>query len=181
MEDLTRAEVVGRSKALENMEWLRARIPGFEGCFVIAESPLGTRESRRIVGDYTVTEEDLWAGRRFEDAIGQSSIPIDRHLPGGGWSFELLPGSHDIPYRCLLPRGIESLLVAGRALSADHLAQSSLRKVTACMTMGQAAGTAAALATRNGVGLRQLDITALQATLREQGVLFGGKEGPEYL
>ncbi|MCL4532525.1 MAG: FAD-dependent oxidoreductase [Actinobacteria bacterium] len=180
VQDLTTAEVVGRSKALENTEWLRQRIPGFEGCFVISESPLGTRESRRIVGDYTLTEEDLWQGRRFEDAIGQSSIPIDRHLPGGGWSFELLPGSHDIPYRCLLPQGVENLLVAGRALSADHLAQSSLRKVTACMTMGQAAGTAAAIATREGVGLRQLDVTALQTVLREQGALFGGEEGPEY-
>ncbi|MCL4370350.1 MAG: FAD-dependent oxidoreductase [Chloroflexi bacterium] len=181
VEDLTRAEEVGRTRALENMEWLREQVPGFERCFVIAESPLGTRESRRIVGDYTLTEEDLWAGRRFEDAVGQSSIPIDRHLPGGGWSFELLPGSHDIPYRCLLPRGVENLLVAGRALSADHLAQSSLRKVTACMTMGQAAGTAAALATLKGVGLRQLDIAALQTVLLEQGALFGGQEGPEYL
>ncbi len=180
IEDLTQAEISGRQKALQNVEWLRQHLPGFEDCFVLGESALGTRESRRIVGDYTLTEDDLRQGRRFEDVIGLNNIPIDKHLSGGGWSFELLDGPHDIPYRIMLPRGLENLLVAGRSASADHVAQSSLRKTTACMTMGQAAGTAAATAVRAGVPPRKVDIKELQRKLSEQGAILSQKEAPEY-
>ncbi len=179
--DLTQAEIGGRRKALDNVEWLRQHLPGFEGCFVAGESPLGTRESRRIVGEYTLTESDLREGRRFDDVIGLNNIPIDKHLSGGGWSFELLAGPHDIPYRIMLPRRVEQLPVAGGSASADHVAQSSIRKTTACMTMGQAAGTAAALAVRSGISPREVNIAELQATLSGQGALLGREELPEYV
>lgn len=172
VEDLTQAEIVGRQEALASIEWLRQNIPGFENCFVSGESPLGTRESRRIVGDYVVTEDDLRQGRRFPDTIGQNNMPFDCHLGNGGWYYEVLTIPHDIPYRCLVPRGVENMLVAGRSVSADHMAQSSLRKVTTCMTTGQAAGTAAALAVQAGVNPRHLDVSVLQAKLSEQGVIL---------
>ncbi len=181
VEDLTQAEISGRRKALENIEWLRKHLPGFEHCFVVGESPLGTRESRRIVGDHTLTEADLREGRRFDDVIGLNNIPIDKHLSGGGWSFELLNGPHDIPYRIMLPQGFENLLVAGRCASADHVAQSSIRKTTTCMTMGQAAGTAAALAVRAGLPARKVSIKELQATLTQQGAILAREESPEYV
>jgi hypothetical protein len=180
VDDLTQAEITGRRTALQNVEWLRQHLPGFEGCFVVGESPLGTRESRRIVGDYVLTEDDVRQGRRFHDVIGLNNIPIDKHLSGGGWSFELLNAPHDIPYRVMLPRGFENLLVAGRCASADHVAQSSIRKTTTCMTMGQAAGTAAALAVRAGVSPRKVDIKDLQATLSRQGAILGPEGCPEY-
>lgn len=180
VDDLTQAEITGRQKALRNVEWLRQHLPGFEHCFVLGETPLGTRESRRIVGDYMLTENDVRQGRRFDDVIGLNNIPIDQHKTGGGWSFELLNAPHDIPYRIMLPRGVENLLVAGRCVSADHVAQSSIRKTTTCMTMGQAAGTAAALAVRAGVPPRRIDIKALQATLTRQGAILGPEECPEY-
>ncbi len=181
VEDLTRAETTGRQAALQKLEWLRQQLPGFEKCFVVGDSPLGTRESRRIQGDYTLTEEDVRQGRRFDDVIGLNNIPIDKHLSGGGWSFELLDGPHDIPYRIMLPRGVENLLVAGRSASADHVAQSSIRKTTTCMTMGQAAGTAAALAARSGIVPRRVNVRELQATLRQQGALLEREEAVDYV
>lgn len=179
--DLTQAEIDGRQKSLRNIAWLREHIPGFEHCFVVAQFPLGVRESRRIVGDYVLTEEDLRQGRRFDDAIGQNNMPLDCHKPGGAWSFDLLAAPHDIPYRCLLPAGVENLLVAGRCISMDHVALSSLRKVPSCMVTGQAAGTAAALAARAGLTPRQLAVATLQATLSSQGALLGREKAPEYV
>jgi hypothetical protein len=181
VDDLTRAEIEGRQKAYQSVEWLKGILPGMDRAVVVSEYPLGTRESRRIVGDYILSEADVRQGRRFEDAIGQNCMPLDGHLGGGAWQYELLNGPHDIPYRCLLPQYIEGLLVAGRCISCDHVAQSSLRKVTACLTTGQAAGTAAALAARSGLAPRKLGIATLQAKLRAQGVLLGWKEAPEYV
>lgn len=181
VEDLTQAEIIARQKAHRSVEWLKGLLPGLDNAFVAGAYPLGTRESRRILGDYVVTEADLRQGRRFEDVIGRNNMPLDCHLGGGAWRYELLKGPHDIPYRCLLPKGVEGLLVAGRCISCDHIAQSSLRKVTACLTTGEAAGTAAALAAKAGVAPRRLDVAALQAKLSEHGVLLGREETPQYI
>lgn len=167
--DLTQAEILGRKAALENIAWLRKSIPGYEHCRMIGRSVLGTRESRRIVGEYTLTEHDLKQEAEFPDSIGLNHIPLDMHVPGGGWEYHILAGPHEIPYRCLLPKAIENLLVAGRCISCAHIAQSSLRKVTACMVTGQAAGTAAALSLQQGITPRKLDYARLQEVLREQG------------
>ncbi len=179
LEDLTEAEIVGKERALRSVEWLRKNIPGFENCYMVYKSPLGTRESRRIVGEYMLTEDDLRQGRRFEDAIGQNIMPFDRHQAGGDFSYELLTRPHDIPYRCLVPKKVDNLLVAGRSISCDHVAQSSLRKWTACMTTGEAAGTAAALATQAVVTARRVNIAALQDKLHAQGALWSGQEAAE--
>ncbi len=176
LEDITQAEITGMEHVRQNVEWLRQRIPGFEDCYIVAEYPLGTRESRRIAGDYQVTEEDIRTGRRFADAIAQNIMPLDRHLSDGGFSYEMLSRPHDIPYRCMLPQGRENLLVAGRAISCDHIAHSSLRKVTCCLSTGEAAGTAAAMTLEGGGNPRQVDVTSLQQRLRRQGVILAAPE-----
>jgi hypothetical protein len=181
VDDLTRAEIEGRQKAYRSVEWLKGILPGLDKAVVVSEYPLGTRESRRIVGDYVVTEADVRQGRRFDDVVGRNVMPLDGHLGGGAWQYELLNKPHDIPYRCLLPQGVDRLLVAGRCISCDHVAQSSLRKVTACFTTGQAAGTAAALAVRSGLPPRKIEVASLQAKLKEQGVLLGWEDAPDYV
>jgi hypothetical protein len=178
-EDLTRAEIEGHRQVLYLVDFLRKRIPGFQDCALIdTGAQIGVRETRRIVGEYVLTAEDVLAARRFEDAIARVSFPIDIHDPqGGGGRFE---GPRDgpyytIPYRCLVPangdRTPDNMLVAGRPISATHEAHGSLRVMPPCFATGQAAGTAAALALETGVAPRQVDVTLLRASLEQQGAL----------
>jgi ribulose 1,5-bisphosphate synthetase/thiazole synthase len=170
IEDLTRAEVRTRKDIWRKLGDVRRSKAGFANCIAMASSlPLGIRETRRITGAYVLTGDDVQFGRKFDDSITKSADPIDGHLPGGGWDYHQVEGYHDIPYRCLVPQSIENLLVAGRCISADHRAESAIRKVPPCMATGQAAGTAAALSVRNKVTPRKLDVELLQKTLREQG------------
>ena len=174
-EQLTRAEVEGRRQVREYHRFLRDRVPGFEEAFVVATSPaIGVRESRRVHGDYRLTREDVLEARRFDDDIALCGAPIEDHHAGGDteWHHVGESGVYGIPYRTLLPSGIEGLLVAGRCFSATHDAHASARSMATCMAMGQAAGTAAALAAQGGTEPRALDPQPLRDRLRSDGALL---------
>lgn len=175
--ELTQAEVVGRSQALEYARFLRERVPGYEESYLVNFSTqIGVRETRRVYGAYRLTRDDVLAARSFPDAVAQCGAPIEDHHPGSDTRWEYLPAgrTYDIPYGCLLPRESTNLLVAGRCLSATHDAHASVRSMGQCMAMGQAAGTAAALAASLGCAPSAVPIERLQARLRADGALFGG-------
>ncbi len=170
-EQLTRAELAGRRQMKAQVDkWER------EGEYRLLHSGphFGIRETRRIVGEYILTEQDVQSGRRFPDRIARSSYPIDEHNPTGrpGTRLEKVP-PYEIPYRCLVPLGIENLLVAGRCISSDHIAQTSYRVMLVVMQLGQAAGTAAALSLESKATPRELDVAALQQRLTRQGADLG--------
>jgi hypothetical protein len=173
-DDLTRAEVESRAQVTQLVAFFRKDVPGFANARIAATAAqIGVRESRRIVGDYTLTADDVLTARTFPDAVARSAYPIDIHNPrGSGTTTHRLPpgASYEIPYRCLLPVGVEDLLVAGRCISTTHEALASTRLTPTVMTLGQAAGTAAALAYRADVTPRALDPQALRARLVADGV-----------
>jgi hypothetical protein len=172
--DLTRAEVDARLQTMQLVEFFRSRVPGFENARIAATgTQVGIRESRRIVGRYTLTRDDVLQGRRFDDAVACSAYPIDIHNPSGTGTttHRLAPGeSYDIPYRCMVPVNREQLLVAGRCISTTHEALASTRLTPTVMTLGQAAGTAAALARKGRVNVGDVDVKALRAQLLSDGV-----------
>ena len=180
-EDLTAAEIEGRRQVAELMGFFRRECPGFEHCTLVEVAPqVGVRESRRIVGEYVLTAEDLASGRDFPDTIAFCGYPIDIHDPagwrnGGDHPFRAA-NAYQIPFRSLVPRGVEQLLVAGRSLSATHEAAASVRVMPPCFAMGEAAGTAAALALKAGVPVRSVEIAELRRCLRQQGVYLGDGE-----
>jgi 2-polyprenyl-6-methoxyphenol hydroxylase-like FAD-dependent oxidoreductase len=172
---LTAAELEGRRQVREYHRFLRDQIPGFEASVVVTTSPaIGIRESRRVYGDYRLTREDVLEGRRFDDEIALCGAPIEDHHAGHDteWVYVGEAGVYGIPYRCLLPAGIEGLLVAGRCFSATHDAHASARSMATCMAMGQAAGTAAAMAAAAGVTPRRVAAASLRARLRADGALL---------
>lgn len=176
-EDLTRAELEERKKAVEAVKALREeKVPGFENCYLLTTAPqVGIRESRRIVGEYILTKEDVLEGRKFPDGIARGAYPIDIHDPKGGphyFHFIKDGDSYDIPYRCLVPKRVEHLLISGRAVSCDHDALGSVRNQATVAAIGHAAGTAAALAARQGIAPRQVNANALRQKLAEQGTFI---------
>ena len=176
-ESLTRAEIEGRRQADEILRFLRKYVPGCENARMKATaSCIGIRESRHIVGDYWLTGEDLLQGKVPEDTILLSANSVDVHGRFGPVSNEYVAIQSDyygVPYRCLLPRGVEQLLVAGRCVSADSTAAGAIRVIPPCMGMGEAAGVAAALAVKAGCTVRGLDTGLLRRRLRERGVYLG--------
>jgi hypothetical protein len=173
-EDLTRAEIEARLQVMQLVAFFRARVPGFEHARLAATgTQVGIRESRRIVGRYTLTAQDVLQARRFDDAVARSAYPIDIHNPSGSGTTtqRLAPGeSYEIPYRCLVPVNREQLLVAGRCISTTHEALASTRLTPTVMTLGQAAGTAAALACARGMHVGDVDVRELRAQLIADGV-----------
>lgn len=172
---LTAAELEGRRQVREYHRFLRDRVPGFEASVVVGTSPsIGIRESRRVEGDHRLTREDVLGARRFPDEIALCGAPIEDHGAGGGTKWLYVPGgaAYGVPYRCLLPRGVEAMLVAGRCFSATHEAQASARSMATCMAMGQAAGTAAALAAASGGVPRDVDPARLRERLLADGALL---------
>jgi len=174
-DDLTYAEVAGREQAVQAARFLREHIPGFANSFIQEIAPqIGIRETRRIVGQYVLTVEDVIGAREFPDVIGCNGWPVEKHVLGGvDWRPIGGRGYHQIPYRSLLPRDVSNLLVAGRCLSATQDAQASARVSGPCFAMGQAAGAAAALSVRIGVPPAELGVGKLQATLRSRGAYLG--------
>jgi hypothetical protein len=174
--EITDAIVWMRNMDRIYFKFLQERIPGFENAYILELQPMvGTRESRRITGDYVMTGEDCVKGKKFKDVIAVSGRPCNVHsLTGiaGEMVFLEVDKPFDIPYRILLPRKIENLLVAGRASSADQLANGALRGEPCCMSLGEAAGAAAALSVKLGVTPRALDVKLLQKKLLDQGVLL---------
>jgi hypothetical protein len=157
--------------------YLRERVPGFEAARIEQIAPvLGVRETRHILGDYTLTGPDTVQGRRFGDSIGADTSALDIHEPKGADVDFRGMAPYEIPYRCLLPQRVEQLLVAGRCISADHDAHARSRNMPACMATGQAAGVAAAMAIDAGVNVRQLPVAGLQARLRAMGMPIHGDE-----
>jgi hypothetical protein len=150
---------------------LRERVPGFERASIGQISPvLGVRETRHIVGEYTLTGKDTIEGRSFADSIGADASAFDIHEPlGGDVDFRGMQ-PYEIPYRCLMPLGVDELLVAGRCISADHAAHARTRNMPACMATGQAAGVAAAVAIDRGISVRRVPVGEVQAILRSLGM-----------
>ncbi|MCK4590407.1 MAG: FAD-dependent oxidoreductase, partial [Candidatus Latescibacteria bacterium] len=140
---------------------------------------VGVRETRRIIGEYVLTADDVLNYRKFDDVIALGNWPIDLHDPTGGTKQADIgihlkrDRAYQIPYRCLVPKKIDNLLVTGRCISTTREANGSTRVMPICMALGQAAGTAAALAVRHKVGPRNLDASALQKRLLEQGAELG--------
>jgi len=176
---LSAATVEGRRQAHHLVEVFRKVVPGMENCYLISTAPsLGTRESRRIAGEVTLTEQDLLNHRAWEDPVCYGSFFIDIHNPAGpGMSEQTLnpeKGFHyQIPYRVLVPQKIENLLVAGRCISVTHEALGSTRVMLTCMALGEAAGTAAALSIQQDVPPRILPYPILREQLLRQSVILG--------
>lgn len=173
---LTEAEIEAREQVFEMQKFLREHVEGCENARVIATAMhIGIRESRKIVGEYTITEDDCLALARFDDAIAVSNYAIDIHNPEGtGTHFHEFQGGEwfQIPYRSILPKGMNNLLVAGRCISSTHEAQASYRIMPFCAELGQAAGTAVAVAKENNTDTRKVDIHQLQKRLREEGFVI---------
>jgi hypothetical protein len=134
---------------------------------------VGVRETNQIHGLYTLTEEDVVGGRRFDDVVAQTNYEIDIHSPDGKKTTdERRVDGYDIPYRCMVPDALSNLLVAGRSISATHVAMSSMRVQATCYALGQAAGIAASLAIDNGCACRDVPIVDLHGLLAQQDVKF---------
>ena len=171
--DLSYAEWASRKQMRQIAEFLRRYVPGFEKAYVMQSGVnVGVRETRRIMGDYQLTADDVLAARKFDDAIARGAYPIDIHNPTGTGTVlkRLPPGeAYDIPLRSLMPRNTEGLIVAGRCISGTHEAHSSYRVMPIVMATGQAAGVCAALAARRGVMPRQVAPREVQRELVRQG------------
>ncbi|MFE5323957.1 FAD-dependent oxidoreductase [Paenibacillus sp. NPDC056579] len=176
VEDLTEAEELGRKQVLLVAEFMRSRLPGFERASVSSVgAQIGIRETRRIDGVYALQVDDVVQGRRFADVIARSGYPIDIHDPSGKGvtaAWVQGDGAYDIPYRCLLPQRITNLLTAGRCISTTHEALATTRLTPSCMATGQAAGSAAGLAVKNGVAPADVDMAELQSVLEADGALL---------
>jgi FAD dependent oxidoreductase len=159
---------------MQLFRFFRERVPGFENARIAGTgAQVGIRESRRIEGRYTLTADDVLHARTFPDAIARSAYPIDIHNPSGSGTTTHRPppgASYEIPYRCLVPINREQMLVAGRCISTTHEALASTRLTPTVMTLGQAAGTAAALANERGDLVAAIDTDLLRSTLIADGV-----------
>jgi glycine/D-amino acid oxidase-like deaminating enzyme len=178
---LTEAEMAGRRQALEYVRFLVDRVPGYERAALVAlGTQIGVRETRRVYGDYRLTRDDVLAARRFDDGIGLCGAPIEDHHGGTDTVWQYLPDGEavDIPYRALVVRDAANVLVAGRCFSATHDAHASVRSMAQCMAMGQAAGTAAAMAVDAGTDPRDLDVGALRDRLRRDGAILDLADAP---
>jgi len=177
---LTRAELEGRRQVMTLARFLTAHVPGFEDAYVTSTAPfVGIRETRRIMGEYVFTAEDILSGQKFDDLVVRAAYPMDIHdAQGKGTTFRQVAsddGAYDVPYRCLVPLKVENLLIVGRAISATHEAQAALRVMVTAMGIGQAAGTASALCCQRRISPRHLEVGLLQRRLVEQGANLGGR------
>jgi FAD-dependent oxidoreductase family protein len=177
-DDLTAAELAGRDQVHRLVRFFREELPGFADCELLdTAATIGVRETRRIVGEYVLSLEDLQSGRHFDDVVALCGYPVDIHDPtgaGGGVDDSYgTANAYEIPYRCLVPRRVRQLLVAGRCLSATHEALAAIRVMPPAFATGEAAGTAAALAVRLGVTPRDVPVDELQRSLAAAGAYLG--------
>ena len=172
---LSRAETEGRRQVFELFDFMKRRIPGFENTHLLFSGPrVGVRSSRRMVGRYTLTGEDILAETKFEDGIAAYGYPIDIHSADGAETdsrFLREGGYYTVPYRCLVNDEIPNLMAAGRNISASFEAQASTRTSPCCGALGHAAGCAAAMAALGGVLPTQVDVQRLRRVLSEQGAV----------
>jgi hypothetical protein len=175
---LSAAEAEGRRQVAEYVRFLVDEVPGYESAYLIQTSVrIGVRETRRLVGRYLLTRDDVLRARDFPDAVARCGAPLEDHDGGAGTVWAYVGGepsgrTYGVPYRCLLPVELDNLLVAGRCLSATHDAHASVRSMAQCMALGQAAGTAAALASAQGGDPGDLDPTPLRDRLRADGAVI---------
>ncbi|MDA8219617.1 MAG: FAD-dependent oxidoreductase [Dehalococcoidales bacterium] len=172
---LSEGEVELRRQAYNAFDFFRKYVPGCEEAALLDIGPLiGVRETRRIAGDYTLTYDEVKSQSRFRDAVGLSRCALDIHEPGGeGLIMTTVGKGYGLPYRALLPKGVEGLLVAGRCISVDEIALGSTRNVPACAITGEAAGTAAALAAKANTTPRRLNVEEVQAVLAKRAIALG--------
>ncbi|MBW3097206.1 FAD-dependent oxidoreductase [Pseudohoeflea coraliihabitans] len=177
--DLTKAEVDARKQAASVVRFMKDNLPGFADAHLIdTAASIGVRESRRIIGRYMLTKEDILAERRFESAVARNFFPMDNHGPAENpnshsWTVLQPGGFYEIPYSCLVPQDLDGMLLGGRCISASHEAHASTRSMPCCVATGQAAGTAAALSARgNAISPAELDIEQLRTTLAAQNVVL---------
>ena len=180
---LSSGEVLGRRQIVDYLLFLREKVPGFNNAYVLDIAPqIGIRETRRLIGEYMLTAEDVLTCADFEDSIGVNGWPLEKHVAGDvKWEWPPIPesrGYNQLPYRMLLPKrstvhGVDNLLVAGRCASMTHDGQSAARVTGACFVMGQAAGTAAAIALSTGTSVHEIDRAELQRRLAAQGAYLG--------
>jgi hypothetical protein len=176
-DQLTRGEIEGRRQAIQAFEFLRT-VPGFENSYIIDLPPqLGIRETRRVVGGHMLSGEDVLGCASFEDSIGVNGWPMEQHVAGDViFKFPPIPesrGFNELPYRMLIPLGIDNLLMAGRCASMTHDGQSAARVSGACFAMGEAVGLAAALALSGNTIPRDIAVEKLQQALKQQGAFIG--------
>jgi hypothetical protein len=182
-EELSMGEILGRVQAYEFFEFLKREAPGFADAYIVDIPPqLGIRETRRVIGAYQLTAQDVLGCASFDDSIGVNGWPLEMHVAGDVvWRWPDIPGSrgyNHLPYSMLTPlnaraQTFDNLLVAGRCASMTHEGQSAARVSGACFVMGEAAGTAAHLALASKRSCADVEIEQLQATLERNGVFLG--------
>lgn len=172
-DSVTQAEITGRKQVQEIFRFLKKYVPGCENA-ILESTPahVGIRETRHIKGEYVLNTDDVLQGNVPDDSILLAANSIDVHGRYGPMSNEYVTVEngeyYGVPYRCLVPLNVENLLVAGRCVSATSEAAGAIRVMPPCMALGQAAGTAAALALKNDVSVRNLDTALLKETLKKQ-------------
>ena len=175
--EVTEAETLARKQVYEIYEFMKKHADGLENSFLMmTAAEIGVRESRMIVGDYVLTERDCRACTKFEDAIAACNYDIDIHNPeGSGTSHYYFPEGeyYTIPYRSLIPKTVNNMLVAGRCISSDHGAQASYRIMPTVCCIGEAAGCAIALAVKDNISVRDIDVKKLQDLLTKNGAFIG--------
>ena len=176
-EEVTEAEVLARQQVYEIYEFMKKHADGLENSFLMmTAAEIGVRESRMIVGDYVLTEQDCRNCVKFEDGIAACNYDIDIHNPEGtGTSHYYFPAGeyYTIPYRSLIPKSAENLLVAGRCISSDHGAQASYRIMPVVCCIGEAAGSAVGLAVKQNCTVREIDVKELQNELKSNRAYIG--------
>ena len=175
--EVTEAETLARKQVYEIYEFMKKHADGLENSFLMmTAAEIGVRESRMIVGDYLLTESDCRAFTKFEDAIAACNYDIDIHNPeGSGTSHYYFPQGeyYTIPYRSLIPKTVDNMLVAGRCISSDHGAQASYRIMPTVCCIGEAAGCAIALAVKDNISVRDINVKKLQELLTKNGAFIG--------
>lgn len=176
-EEVTEAEILARKQVYEIYDFMKQHADGLENSFLMMTAPeIGVRESRMIIGDYLLTEQDARGCVKFEDAIAACNYDIDIHNPEGtGTSHYYFKDGeyYTIPYRSLIPKNASNLLVAGRCISSDHDAQASYRIMPVVCCIGEAAGEAIGLLAKTKASVREVDVKALQNRLKENGAFIG--------
>ena len=174
--DVTYAEIEARRQVYEIYDFMKKHADGLENSFLMMTAPqIGVRESRMIVGEYVLKEADLRAFTKFDDGIAACNYDIDIHNPEGtGTSHYYFPEGefYTIPYRSLIPMGVSNMLVAGRCISSDHGAQASYRIMPTVCCIGEAAGSAIAMACKNNSDVRDVDTDKLRELLRANGAFI---------
>jgi hypothetical protein len=174
--DLTKAEIAAREQVFELFYFMKENIDGFQNADLLMTAPeIGVRESRMIDGEYLLTGDDLVNCTKFKDSIALGNYDIDIHSPeGSGTSHYYFPEGqyYTIPFRSLIPKGVNNLLVAGRCISATHEAQASIRIMPIVACIGEAAGTATGIAFKDGLNVNEIDVEKVQVQLQKQGSVF---------